>query len=65
MPTMNATPALPRPLATCLTAPDRMSLAGPGVSAARLSRIGCVADGPISPMIDTSAMIAGKIASTP
>ena len=43
----------------------RMSLAGPGATWATLSSSGWVADGPISPRIETSAMSAGKIASTP
>ena len=43
----------------------RMSLAGPGATCDTLSSNGCVADGPISPRIETSAMIAGKIARMP
>jgi hypothetical protein len=37
----------------------------PGASFPRLLKRGCVAACPINPRIDTSAMIAGKIANTP
>jgi hypothetical protein len=43
----------------------KISFAGPGATAPRLSIRGCVADSPISPRIDTRTMSAGKIASTP
>ncbi len=42
----------------------RMSLAGPGATEPMFSSSGSVAESPIRPMIETSAMIAGKIAST-
>jgi hypothetical protein len=43
----------------------KISLAGPGATAPRLSISGCVAESPTSPRIDTSTISAGKIASTP
>jgi hypothetical protein len=44
-----------------LSAWVRMSFAGPGATVERLSISGCVADGPITPRIETSASSAGKI----
>src|SRR3954452_2526354 len=43
----------------------RMSLAGPGATALRLSIKGCVADGPITPSTETSASSIGNSESTP
>ena len=48
-----------------LTALVRMSLAGPGVNALRLSSRVLVADWPTRPTIEISAISAGKIDRTP
>ena len=65
MPTKNMTPAEPRLFCRFWMVLVRMSLAGPGATCETLSSSGCVADGPISPRIETNAMMAGKIARMP
>ena len=62
---MNATPAVPRLFAICLTASPMIWLAEPGASLLRLSSSGWVAECPTSPRIDTSTISAGNSASTP
>ena len=61
---MKASPAAPLDDARFSIAGTRMSLAGPGASLFTLSSRVWTRLPPISPMIDTSAMIAGKIAWT-
>ncbi len=61
---MKARPAAPLELETFLIALVKMSLAGPGATLSTLSSSVCVSEWPTSPMIEISAMIAGKIAIT-
>ena len=65
IPTMKRIPAAPRLCCMLVIALVRIWCTDPGASLLRLSINGCVADGPISPRIETSAMSAGKIARIP
>jgi len=65
MPTMKITPAAPRLLLRFSIALVKIVLAGPGATLLRFSISGWVAEWPTRPRIETSAMMAGKIASTP
>ncbi len=65
MPTMNRMPAAPRLRCRFWIALAKIWWTDPGASLLRLAISGWSAEVPISPRIETSAMIAGKMASTP
>jgi hypothetical protein len=64
-PTKKMTPAAPWLFCRFWSAVVRISFAGPGATWLRLSSSGCVAELPISPRIETSAISAGNIERIP
>jgi hypothetical protein len=62
---MKTTPAVPWLFCKFWIALVKIVFAGPGATLPRFSISGCVAEWPTSPRTETSAIIAGKIASTP
>ena len=62
---MKSTPEVPRLRWMFSIALVKMLFAGPGATLPRFSISGCVAECPIKPRIETSAIKAGKIAKTP
>jgi hypothetical protein len=65
IPMMNRMLAPPRLSVSPCRALARILWAGPGAKPPRLSRSGLVAESPIRPRIETSAIRAGKIERTP
>ncbi len=65
MPTTKTTPAAPRVRSSPWTAPVKMCWAGPGAILPRFVISGPVAEGPISPRMETMAISAGKMAWMP